>query len=299
MINLYFSEADSRMINQQLEALEKFNHPYNLDNKLNFLVSYYYFRKENKNKIRKTKNHKYMNKIFLDSGAYSAFTQKNKINIDEYIKYINENIDVFDYVTQLDVIEDGEESLNNYLYMKDKIKDESKLLPVFQYGTDFKYYKELSKLNKSKIMGLGGVAGKSTQTRTNFFRNLIANNEGNKYHVFGFTAFGLVNKYQKYIKSIDSSRYSLTGAFGYIFIHNKGDVKAYPVSNKQLHNPKHILHNIDREKKLEIEKKMGVTFEELGSDVSLRRAFNIISFLEVMDYINNNNNKLRLRKSLI
>ena len=60
--------------------------------------------------------------LLLDSGAYSAKTQMKKLDIDDYIQYINNNLDVFPTYSyfNLDVIGDGDKSYQNYLYMKMK-----------------------------------------------------------------------------------------------------------------------------------------------------------------------------------
>ena len=42
--------------------------------------------------------------LFLDSGAFSAFTQKVTIDIQEYIAFIKEHEDIIDVYANLDVI---------------------------------------------------------------------------------------------------------------------------------------------------------------------------------------------------
>ena len=63
-------------------------------------------------------------KIFIDSGAYSAFTRGIKIDIDEYISFLNKYHSSFDLYASLDVIPNSD-SYNDALYNKkiNKIKN--------------------------------------------------------------------------------------------------------------------------------------------------------------------------------
>lgn len=56
--------------------------------------------------------------LFLDSGAYSAWSQKTKINLKKYIKFIKENEDVIDVYSNLDVIGSPEGTWKNQVEWK-------------------------------------------------------------------------------------------------------------------------------------------------------------------------------------
>jgi len=51
--------------------------------------------------------------VFLDSGAFSSFTKKVDINIEQYIDFIKSNADLLDHYSVLDVIGDAKATLKN------------------------------------------------------------------------------------------------------------------------------------------------------------------------------------------
>lgn len=50
------------------------------------------------------KNPDYKGKLFIDSGAYSAYTKGKEVDVDDYIKFINETGDVVFVFAQVDKI---------------------------------------------------------------------------------------------------------------------------------------------------------------------------------------------------
>ena len=92
-------------------------------------------------------------KLFVDSSAFSAHTLGSEVDIDSYIEYVNANQGMFDCIAELDkipgefrkpktreqLLEAPEISWNNYLYMRDRVIDNDKLLPIFHMGEDFKW----------------------------------------------------------------------------------------------------------------------------------------------------------------
>ena len=80
--------------------------------------------------------------LFLDSGAFSAWSQGKEINIEDYIQFIKEHKDVIDVYANLDVIGDAEATWRNQLRME---KAGLNPLPVFHYGEDISWLKNLLK----------------------------------------------------------------------------------------------------------------------------------------------------------
>ena len=87
--------------------------------------------------------------LFIDSGAYSQYTGKcGKIDIDEYIDYVNSLDDYTCMVAELDTlpgkfgepkhpqdyIESADKSWESYLYMRKRMKSPEKLIPVMHHG---------------------------------------------------------------------------------------------------------------------------------------------------------------------
>jgi hypothetical protein len=96
--------------------------------KLRLLRSYY--------TSKETDCPSYCKGLFLDSGAYSAWNKKKPIDLYQYIQYILENKEVYEVITGLDVIGDGEATLQNLKIMKQHGLD---VLPTFHMGEDFRY----------------------------------------------------------------------------------------------------------------------------------------------------------------
>lgn len=90
--------------------------PKNIIEKLNFLESYLVFW--NKKPIQDY--NLYWKTFFLDSWAFTAFTQWKDINIDDYIKHLQEYWEYYHNIVNLDVIWNWEKTLNNQRYMESK-----------------------------------------------------------------------------------------------------------------------------------------------------------------------------------
>lgn len=157
--------------------------------------------------------------LFLDSGAFSAWSQNKTINIDEYIQFIKDHKDVIDVYANLDVIGDPIATWDNQTYME---KAGLHPLPVYHYGEDIKWLKQLLKGNYNYI-SLGGMVPISTQDLVhwldNLFKNYLCNTEGMpivKIHGFGLTSLRLMLRYPWY--SVDSTSWVVTGRMGSIYI---------------------------------------------------------------------------------
>lgn len=156
--------------------------------------------------------------LFIDSGAYSALTQGVKIDIQEYIKFIQENEDVISIYSNLDVIGDAEATWVNQLIME---KAGLNPIPCFHFGENIKWLKLY--LEKYDYIALGGMVGASNKALMDWldplWANHICNEEGLpkiKIHGFGLTSLPLMVRYPWY--SIDSTSWVVTGRMGGIFI---------------------------------------------------------------------------------
>ncbi len=157
--------------------------------------------------------------LFLDSGAYSAWSQGKKISIDEYITFIKKHEDVIDVYANLDVIGDPKASWMNQMKME---KAGSNPLPVFHYGEDVKWLKRI--LNRGyDYIGLGGMVHITTdklfQWLNYLFSSWLTDKEGMpivKVHGFGMTSVSLMIEFPFY--SVDSTSWILNSRLGYIFV---------------------------------------------------------------------------------
>lgn len=156
--------------------------------------------------------------LFLDSGAFSAWTKGAKIDIQEYIQFIKEHEDVINVYANLDVIGDASAT-----YKNQQIMEEAGLspLPVFHYGSSEKYLKRY--LKKHSYISLGGMVPISTSALVSWldhiFTNYLTNTTGMpivKVHGFGLTSLRLMLRYPWY--SVDSTSWIVTGRLGSIYV---------------------------------------------------------------------------------
>jgi hypothetical protein len=123
----------------------------------NLLESYLNFRnKKGKGEfIQWHRDRGLLNKnIFLDSGAFSAWTRKIKIDIDEYAAFVKKYLPHLAIYANLDVIGDAKATAKNQEHLE---KLGLKPLATFHIGSS---YDELEKMVKRyKHLALGGLVG--------------------------------------------------------------------------------------------------------------------------------------------
>lgn len=161
-------------------------------------------------------NRGYVKRFFLDSGAFSAWSKKRKINLDRYIQYILDNKREIDYYANLDVIYNSEESQENLDVME---AVDLHPIPVYHYKEDFNIFKEFCE--KYEYIALGGMVPISTPRLIPFLDEVfeyICDEDGTtkkKIHGFGMTTLELMKRYPWY--SVDSISPILTGAMGGVY----------------------------------------------------------------------------------
>lgn len=157
--------------------------------------------------------------LFLDSGAYSAWSQGKEINIDDYISFIKENEQVIDVYANLDVIGNAQATWANQIYMENAGLHP---LPVFHYGEDEKWLQRILS-RKYEYISLGGMVPISTkdlfQWLDHIWLDYLVDKDGYpivKVHGFGLTSLRLMLRYPWY--SVDSTSWVVTGRMGSIYI---------------------------------------------------------------------------------
>lgn len=202
---------------------------YCLDNCINLMLSYYSDKNifENKyvTKLVERKEKGLENSlIFMDSGAYTAWTQGVSINLDEYIQFINKYEKYIDHFGQLDTIpsdntsehvkEAADATWSNYLEMVEKVNCPQKITYTFHVGEPTENLIEALKWGAKhkdimKMIALGGMVRKNRQTKESLINRVLA--EVSKYypevkiHLFGTTSDIYFKKFPIY--SGDSSNY--------------------------------------------------------------------------------------------
>jgi hypothetical protein len=159
--------------------------------------------------------------LFLDSGAFSAWSQGIEIDIQEYITFIKKNKKFINVYANLDAIGDPEKTLQNQ-----KIMEKAGLSPIpcYHYGEDVKYLKYY--LKNYGYIALGGMVPISSRDLlpwlTEIFTKYICGPDGmpkTKVHGFGMTSLSLMIKFPWY--SVDSTSWVMTGRMGGVLIPKK------------------------------------------------------------------------------
>lgn len=170
-------------------------------------------------------------KMFVDSGAWTAFTKGIQIDIDEYITYLNRNSSTFSIMASLDVLPGGskeaslcaEKSWDNYLYMRQHIIEKNKLIPVYHQEEPISNLIRMlsyeDKFGNIEYIGFGALASTlDYSVRDSFlakcFEVVDKYRPNIKVHAFGMTDLRLLEEYP--FASADSSTYALAGAMGEI-----------------------------------------------------------------------------------
>lgn len=203
--------------------------------------------------------------LFLDSGAFSAWSKDVEIDIDAYIQFVKDNEEYIDTYVNLDIIGDPIGTYKNQKYMESRGLNP---LPVFH--TNFEEHKWLKKYLEEDYdyIGLGGMAG-GTVTKEKLVVKLdflwsryLTDKNGYpkvKVHGFGLTSLSLMLRYPWY--SVDSTSWVMTSRFGSVYvpkikrgeyIYNENSWKIC-VSNKSPSNKetgKHIITFSKEEQKI-------------------------------------------------
>ena len=132
--------------------------------------------------------------LFLDSGAFSAWSKGIDIDIQEYIKFIKKHEKYIDVYAVLDDILDPEKTLKNQ-----KIMEKAGLspLPCFHFGEPLHYLKRY--IDNYDYVALGGMVPISNKDLSvwldKLFRDYICDDKGMpkvKIHGFGIPGIQLI-----------------------------------------------------------------------------------------------------------
>lgn len=166
-------------------------------------------------KLEKNKKNKIS--LFLDSGAYSAFTKNIQIDIYEYIDFIKKHSAIIDIYANLDVIGDAEATWKNQRIME---KAGLNPIPTFHLKEDFSYLDRY--IQFYDYIALGGIAqaGRSASNWMDMCFDRICNTPNRlpkcKVHGFAVTSLKLMLRYPWW--SVDSTSWVITSRVGSVYI---------------------------------------------------------------------------------
>lgn len=277
------------------------------------LFSVYLERKLIINTIQYKKEHpEYTAKIMVDSGAFSFYQQSKKKGhiltdeeiyeyTDSYIEFLNEygqDIEVFvgvDSVPDPDNVNPdyARKTWENYLYMYDRLKPEirHKLIPVFHFGEDFKWLKNMLEYVHAdgthlNYIGLAISLEGTTKVRINWAnacRKMIeeSSNPNVKTHAFGVGVKSVLDHIN--VTSTDATSWVKRAAYGMISIDDKtvyvSDIQEEKLSGNH-YGERSTAH---KEAIEELIRSRGFTIEEIKTDPYARAKFNI---LDTINWVN-------------
>lgn len=238
-------------------------------------------------------------KIFLDSGAFSAWNIGTEIDLTAYCDYVKRNTDILRVedgdimASVLDGIGDPQKTYLNQLKMEEL---GVRPLPCFHFGEDVRYLEWYVK--NYKYITIGGMVGKSVPTLRTWLDRIwpyMLDGSGRprlKVHAFGITSIAIMEEYPWY--SCDSSSWIQAAAFGSIItpVREWGPLKVSDKSPSRHDWGQHVttLTEPEQEAVFRFLEHHGFTYERLSTIYESRAAFNLWSFGVVNATINASKN---------
>lgn len=249
-----------------------------------FLESYHYiYRQSAVDKIRNDGV-----KVFLDSGAFSAFTKGVEVDLPGYCRYIQENEDIIEKVdgvtcaSVLDGIGDPLKTWQNQWAMEQL---GVRPLPCFHYGEDERYLEWY--IANYEYITLGGMVPISTPQLIHWLDRLwdkyLTDGSGRprlKVHGFGLTSLPLMKRYPWF--SVDSSTWVQWAANGMILVPGVGQVNVSCNSSSRKIEGQHLNTYTPPQREAIIKEieKLGFDNQRLQDEYVSRWAFNVWAFPE-------------------
>lgn len=203
----------------------------------NFLESFHYIKSPRYvEKIRRDGI-----KVFLDSGAFSAYSLGEVIDIGKYCDYCHENADIIEFPSVLDAIGDYKGTYWNQVEME---RRGVRPLPCFHYGEPTEVLDHY--VANYEYITIGGMVPISTPQLKIWLDRIWADHlthpDGTpklKVHGFGLTSLPLMFRYPWY--SVDSSTWVQWAANGMILIPGKaGQVDVSNKSSRRKQRNQHL-----------------------------------------------------------
>lgn len=289
MFNLYFAGKITKAVNTEL---------YNLG--INQLFSYMNDRGEIDHWVGLMRKYGKKGKLFIDSGAFTAWTQNKYINVDDYIHFINDRADCIDYYGQVDAIPGTitrkptiaeiqaatKKTWDNYIYMYYRMVNPKGLMYTFHVGEPYWQLKRaLMWKDKNgepmECLALGGMVGKNRETQLEFIEKCFSiikhsPNPNIKVHAFGLIAPNVLEAYPFY--SADSSGWLQVGQNGSVYIPEG----VLLVSDQQISHKDHIYNQSDEviAKYKKYFEEHGYTLEGLAKSYAQRSVWNTLFLTE-------------------
>jgi hypothetical protein len=250
----------------------------------NLLESYHYIGKGLYAQKIRDNGHK----VFLDSGAFSAFSLGVQVDLPGYCRWVQENEDIVrieDGALMASVLDGIGDPLKTYQNQMEMESLGVRPLPCFHWGEDERYL-EWYVANYSYIT-LGGLVPISTPQCIHWLDRIWEKHliDGNgkpkvKVHGFGLTSVELMTRYPWF--SVDSSSWVQIGAHGNIML--EGKTLAYSSQSPSRKNANQHIDSMPPIMREAIETKiasMGYDNQRLRDIQYSRWAFNAEQFAQM------------------
>lgn len=245
--------------------------------------------------------------LFIDSGAYSEHSQGIKIDVDEYINYVNGLDDKIIAVAQVDhipgvfkqpkkpedYIESAELSWKNFQYMYPKMKSPEKLIAVFHQGESFEHLKRMLEWvddngNKLSYIGISPSNDRPVQEKDIYLKEVYqfiaaSSNPNVHTHLFGYTSLPGLPKFPWY--TCDSVSHRLRAAYNKIYTNKWGTISLSSTRSAKSKADQLFTEVCDEKTLAEFKEfvaSYGFTIEQLMEESSARTA---LDMCEVQHYV--------------
>lgn len=249
-------------------------------------------------------------KVFLDSGAFSAWTLGAAIDLPGYCEYIKRNFDILRVehkdvmASVLDHIGDAKNGEGTYINQKHMEWHGVRPLPCFHKGDDERWLVQYLE-DGYEYITLGGMVGSSVAQLKIWLdrmwdRYLAPGGHPRvRVHGFGMTSVELMEYYPWY--SIDSSSWIQMAAFGNVMWPREPVERSMPLKVSDKSPSKHdagqhitTLKPIEQDYVLAKLEENGFTLERLSTIYESRAAYNLWAFGIINTMINaSHSNKFR------
>lgn len=235
--------------------------------------------------------------IFLDSGAFSAYTLGVNLSVEEYCNYITRNKDIIrveDGVVMASVLDGIGDPLQTWRNQMEMELRGVKPLPCFHAGEPEEYLKHY--VENYEYITLGGMVGSSTKQLQTWldrvFENHLIDGAGRakiKVHGFGITSIPLMERYPWY--SCDSSSWVQSTAFGVVVSPKYGPLSVSEKSPSRHVAGQHVttLSAPEQDQVLQYLEQCGFTLERLSKVYESRAAYNLWAYTVIETMVNANN----------
>lgn len=157
--------------------------------------------------------------LFLDSGAFTAFTKKEQIPVENYANFVKATRDYWSVCSSLDVIGQGEEAARaSYDVFHQLRRLGADVIPVF-HVREPDHWLEKYIAEGHEYIAIGGMVPESTgwlmDRLDHLWGMVMTHGDGSpkiKTHGFGLTVFSLMFRYPWF--SVDSTSWLMTGVYG-------------------------------------------------------------------------------------